>query len=144
MLCHFIAGIWVSSEFGNLEGPGTNLHMCGDDPETVSHPTGLGLSLTSLSPHPVQTPTTSPGCHLGFWPTGFRSKVLIAPSLGLINLLEWLTELGTFYLLDYGFLFFFFLNDITWEQPGKIWQLSLDNCHLNNRITIVPRQLSSK
>ena len=50
-------------------------------------------------------PITSPGCHLYFWLPGSKSEVSKTPSLGLINLLEWLTELReTFYLLDHWFI----------------------------------------
>ena len=53
----------------------------------------------------VQMPITSPGCHLCFWQRGYRSECPTALSLGLINLLEQLTELGkTFYLPDYGII----------------------------------------
>ena len=48
---------------------------------------------------PLQMPITSPGCHLCFWPTGYRPEVPTTPFLGSINLLEQLTELiATFYL----------------------------------------------
>lgn len=46
-------------------------------------------------PHliPFQMPTESPGCHLYFWRTGHRLEVPMTPSSGVINLLEWFTEL---------------------------------------------------
>ena len=56
-------------------------------------------------PRPLQMLVTSPGCHLCFWPTGYKSEVPKTPSSGLINLLEQLTELReTFYLLDHQFI----------------------------------------
>ena len=55
-----------------------------------------------LPPH--QTPTASPCGHLCFWP---------APSLGLINLLEGLTEfIETFYLLSSQFI----IKGCNWEM----------------------------
>ena len=52
-----------------------------------------------------QMPITSPGCHLGFWFTSYRSQVPKTLFLGLINLLEQHIELReTFYLLDYHFI----------------------------------------
>ena len=51
---------------------------------------------------PLQMSILNPGCHLCLWPTGCRLVVPMIPSLGLINLLEWLTEIRkTFYSLDY-------------------------------------------
>ena len=44
-------------------------------------------------PVPFQTPITSPGYHLCYWLTGYKPGLPMTPSLGLINLLEWLTEL---------------------------------------------------
>ena len=47
----------------------------------------------------------SPGCHLCFWPINYKSEVPTTPYLGLINLLEWLTELRkAVYSLDYWFI----------------------------------------
>lgn len=48
------------------------------------------------TPSPIsisQTPVSSQGGHLGFWSTWYRLEVPITLSLGLINLVEWLTEL---------------------------------------------------
>ena len=43
----------------------------------------------------------SPGCYLYFWPTGYKLKVPTASSLGSINFLWLLKELGkSIYLLD--------------------------------------------
>ena len=39
-------------------------------------------------------PIASPGYHLCFWPSGYKSEVPTTPSLGSVNLLEWLIELG--------------------------------------------------
>ena len=56
------------------------------------------------SPAPPM-PVANPVCYLYFWPTGYRSEVLITPTLGSINLLKGLTELReTFYLLDHQFI----------------------------------------
>ena len=53
----------------------------------------------------TKMPITSPGYHPCFWPMGYRLEVPKSPSLVLINLLEWLTELReTFYLLDHWFI----------------------------------------
>ena len=58
------------------------------------------LSSQSLSPTRVSLPplllmpTTYPGGHLCFWPTSYRLEVLTTPSLGLIDLLEWLQNSG--------------------------------------------------
>lgn len=38
---------------------------------------------------PTQMPVVNPSCHLCFWPTGHKSEVPIAPTLGSINLPEW-------------------------------------------------------
>ena len=49
-----------------------------------------------------QTPVTSPGYHLYFWPTDYKSELPKIPFLGLVNLLQWLMELReTFCLLDH-------------------------------------------
>ena len=46
--------------------------------------------------------TASPGCHLCFWPTDSKSEVPMTPFLGLITLIEWITEpREIFYLLYY-------------------------------------------
>ena len=64
-----------------------------------------GSILQDYPLQPLQMPITSPGCHLGFWPTGYRLEVPMTPSLGSINLLEWLTKLRKpVYLLDYWFI----------------------------------------
>ena len=71
-------------------------------PEIASDSTGEGLSPCSPL-HPPKIPVISPGCHLGFWPTGYRLEVPTTPSS--FNLLEWLTESReSFYLLDYQFI----------------------------------------
>ena len=62
-------------------------------------------SLHDWSFPPPQRPITSPGCHLCFWPTGYRLEVHMTSSFSLINLLEPLTELReTFYLLKHWFI----------------------------------------
>lgn len=56
--------------------------------------------------------TASPGHSLCIWLTG-SSEVYMTPSLGVINLVEWLTELReTIYLLDNWFT----IKDITQAQ----------------------------
>ena len=71
-------------------------------PETESESTDEGL-IPQDHP-PFQTPVTSPGFYLYFWPTSYNSEVLMISSSGLVNLLEWLTELGeTFNLLEHWF-----------------------------------------
>ena len=60
-----------------------------------------------LNSHPQtpQIPVKSPGCHLYFWPTGYKSEVPATPSLCLINLLEWFIELRKiFYILEFWFI----------------------------------------
>ena len=61
-----------------------------------------------ISPSPTahfQTPITSPGCYLYFWPAGYRSEVPTTLSTGLVNVREQFTELReTFYLLDHPFI----------------------------------------
>ena len=42
--------------------------------------------------HILQTLVASPGYHLCFWPTSYRSEVTMTPSLGSINLLKWITD----------------------------------------------------
>ena len=60
-----------------------------------------GSVLQDRTSPPLQMPVTSPDCHLCF----YRLEVPTTPSLGSINLLEWLTELReTFYLLNYQFI----------------------------------------
>lgn len=59
-------------------------------------------------------PIASSGCYLYFWPTRYNSECPTNISLGLINLLEWLTEVReTYYLLDYWFI----TKDI--KQPNE-------------------------
>ena len=54
---------------------------------------------------PLQMPIKSAGHLLCFWSTGYKSLVSTIPSLDLMNLLAWLTELRkTFYLLDCLFI----------------------------------------
>ena len=47
----------------------------------------------------LQMPVSSPGFYLFFWPTGSKSDLPMTPSLGSVNLLEWLTELPEIHLL---------------------------------------------
>ena len=62
---------------------------------------GLSPRLPSTS---LQKLTAKLGCYLYFWPTGYKSEVPKTLILGVINLLEWLTEpRETFYLLDHWF-----------------------------------------
>lgn len=79
--------------------------------------------LQDNSPLLLQMPIPTPACHLFFWPTSYRLKIPTAPSLGSINLLEWLahrtqrnsllTRLPVYY-------------EITQEQPdGRDAQSSL-------------------
>ena len=72
-----------------------------------------GGTLHSIRPHRLRAPShrtapatpISPDCYLRFWPTGYKSEVPMTPSSGLINLLEWFTELReTFYFLDHQFI----------------------------------------
>lgn len=67
----------------------------------ICPPTGYGLSLTKLSPpQPSSATLYSPGCYLCFGLIHCRLEALTTPSLGLISLLEQLTELReTFYLV---------------------------------------------
>ena len=61
--------------------------------------TGLRLSVTRLPP--MQMPVAGPGHHLCFWLTSYKSEVPPASSLGLIHLLDGLTELRkSVYSLD--------------------------------------------
>ena len=56
------------------------------------------------APTPLHTNYKS-GCHLCFWLISCKSEVPMTPSLCLINLLEWLTELrNTVYLLPTSLL----------------------------------------
>ena len=56
----------------------------------------------STEPCPTSETSCKPRYHLCFWPTGHRLGDPRTPSLGLINLLERLTELRqAFYLLDH-------------------------------------------
>ena len=48
-------------------------------------------------------PIASPGCHLGFWPTGYRLKATVISFLGFTNLLSGSHSSEVFYLLDYWF-----------------------------------------
>lgn len=76
-------------------------------------------------PHP-QMPVTCPGCHLGFWQSGYRSEVPTTPSSGSTNLLEPLTELReTPMLVTAPFKY-----SAMWAPhsrclccPGRLWQL---------------------
>ena len=53
----------------------------------------------------LQAPIINPGCHLSFWTSGYKLKIPTIPSLGLIYLLEQLTELRkTFWFLDRWFI----------------------------------------
>lgn len=57
------------------------------------------LSPTRPPYSPFQMPVRSSGCYLCFWPTDYKSEGPTTPSPGLINLLEWLIELGKTHLL---------------------------------------------
>lgn len=57
------------------------------------------------TPASFQVPTTSPGCPLFFWPSGYKLEVPRHPSWSPVNFLEWLTEhREAFYLWDYQFI----------------------------------------
>lgn len=53
---------------------------------------------------PLQMSITSPGCSLCFWPTDYKSEVPTMPSLGSINLLEWLVGLRNIALINDQFM----------------------------------------
>ena len=54
---------------------------------------------------PIQRKIANTGCFLFFWSTRFKSEIPIISSLGLINLLKWLTEhRKLIYSPDYWFL----------------------------------------
>ena len=70
-------------------------------------------------------PATRPGCHLYlcFWPTGYWLEGPMTPSLGLINLLEQLTQLrDTFCSVDYKIIVNRYNSGIArwkrWMQEG--------------------------
>ena len=63
---------------------------------------------------PLQMPFTNPSCYLYFWPTGYKSEVPMTPSLGSINLLEWLRLRKPVCSLDHPFI----TNDIN-PPPDK-------------------------
>ena len=69
-------------------------------------PTGKGLRSTRRTPVPsARPPVTRLGCCLDLWPAGYQSEVLLTPCLGLISLLEQVTELrATFHLPDHCFV----------------------------------------
>lgn len=70
----------------------------------ASDPTSERLSPMEL-PIPIWETIINPGCHLCFWPTGYRLQISIASFMGLINLLEQLIELReTLHLLCYALL----------------------------------------
>ena len=56
--------------------------------------------------------------HLCFWSTGSRLGLSMTPSLGLFNLLEWLTELTKiFYLLDHQVIMKgYYLETTRWKR----------------------------
>lgn len=68
-------------------------HLPGDSVRSQ----GYGLSPTACFPPcalrtPFQMSSTSPSSRLCFWLTVYKLEVPMMPSLGLINLLDWLTE----------------------------------------------------
>ena len=64
---------------------------------------------------PIQMPILSPGCHLNFWLSSFKSEVVMTPFLGFLNLLEHLTELRKpVYSLEY-----WFITKDTNQQPDE-------------------------
>lgn len=84
----------------------------------ASDPIGLVLQDCPCS-FGYQSP--NPCFHLCFWSTGYRLGTL----LGLINLLEWLTELGeAFYLLDPQFIMkAHTLGMARWMRcRGQVWR----------------------
>lgn len=109
------------------------------------------MALSQTAPAALQTPITSPDCHLCVWPTSWRSEVPTVPSLGLINLLQQLIEhRNTVYLLDYRF-FIKGCNSrtATWKgSSGKLWGKGSElQCpfwmhHVPQTSTCSPTQLS--
>ena len=93
----------------------------------------------------------NPGCYLYFWPTGYKSEGPKTPSLGSINLLEWLTELRKpIYSLDCLFIIKGYNSDTQWNERdasskgwGKGMELpsSLWACHY---LQISKRSLTQK
>ena len=67
----------------------------------------------------LQMPVSSPACYLCFWLTCYKSEVPMTPSTGLINLLEWLTELRKSLLTFTGFLWKAIVKDIDDHPGGK-------------------------
>ena len=64
-----------------------------------------GDSLRFHKNAPLQMPFPSPGYHLYFWPTAVKQRFPTTPSLGLIHLLKWLTELRKpVYSFDHQFI----------------------------------------
>ena len=54
---------------------------------------------------PLQMPMATLGCHLCFWPTGYKLGAPMSPSLGSINFPEQFEDLReTLYFLDYPFI----------------------------------------
>lgn len=64
--------------------------------ETASDPTGWGLSPPREAPHPISLDTNSKSRLSPDLLVGYRSEVSMTLSLGLIDLLEQLTELKHF------------------------------------------------
>ena len=69
-------------------------------------PTGYSLEIPMTPPWTLDFRCQSlPGCYLYFWPTDYKSEIPMTLSLGLLNLLEQLTEhRKPIYSLDYQFL----------------------------------------
>lgn len=78
---------WVSYSLSQFSH-----HLAGDS--IRCHRSGLSPTRLLL----LQMPITNPGCHLGLWPTGYKSD-FHHPLLEFSYLVEWLTELRkTLYL----------------------------------------------
>ena len=87
--------------------------------------------------HRLQIPVTSPDCYRHCWPIGYKSEVPKASSLGLISLLQLITEFSeTFYLLDYQFIVRGY-NSATarwkrWEGKVLVWRFQAESSTLPN------------
>lgn len=101
----------------------------------LSDSTGQGAkSYKTFSPTPeLQTLVTN--YHLCFSPTSYRSEVPMTPSLCLINLLEWPTELRKpVYSLDYRFI----TKDIKGYRWTSRWKRCIGQCMEKGRWASMP------
>ena len=91
--------------------------------ETESDAMGEGLSPTRQPPRPTSDVLSSPGCHLCFCPTSWRSEVPTTPSLASTDMLEQLTkQRETFYSLED----FAIKGTARWE--GRMWGSRGEGC----------------